>query len=49
MRLNQRIFELMKTSAENHDIPWLKRSLQAAIEVEFLVVAQSKERATLLL
>lgn len=38
MSLNQRIFDLMDVRQEAHDLPWLKRSLQAAIEVEFFTI-----------
>ncbi len=33
MTLNQRIFDLLAVAEEDHNIDWLKRSLQAAIEV----------------
>ena len=38
MTLNQRIFDLMEVKADDHDIDWLKRSLQAAIEIEFFTI-----------
>ena len=38
MTLNERIFDLMEVETEDHDIDWLKQSLQAAIEVEFFTI-----------
>jgi Ferritin-like len=38
MTLNQRIFDLMEVEPEDHNMDWLKRGLQAAIEVEFFTI-----------
>ena len=38
MTLNEKIFGLMEVKEEEHDINWLKESLQAAIEVEFFTI-----------
>ena len=38
MTLDERIFELMEVNEVDHDEAWLKRSLQAAIEVEFFTI-----------
>ncbi len=38
MTLNKRIFDLMEVKADDHDIDWLKSSLQAAVEVEMFTI-----------